>query len=80
MNLLPGRSKGLVILIEHWGESISFFDIVLSSLTANFFCRKSVKFQYSLHYSQKFLRNKNATLINFSQSDLVNLDPVTICS
>lgn len=43
-----------------------FFGVDLSSLTAHFFCRRSVKFQYSLHYFQKFLRNKNTTLINFS--------------
>lgn len=42
-----------------------FFDVVLSSLTAHFLCRKSVEFQYILHYLQKFLRNSNATLINF---------------
>lgn len=43
-----------------------FFGVVISSLTAHFFCRKSVKFQYIFHYLQKFLRNNNATLINFS--------------
>lgn len=42
------------------GESTYFFSYW------SIFCRKKVKFQYSLHYLQKFFRNKNTTLINFS--------------